>query len=305
MNIEILEPEQARDHAGALRALEAGIDYPIADGADQFTIDHGPDYTPFFEELGQARFMIVRDEAGRLVGTLAGVWRQAHEAAQPRRTLYLGDLKLAPGARGRGVVPRMLWAGMRQVLAQPRLRGWGLVYGAAMRGARGDVTDSAGPASPVRWVESLGELDLYFLDAGALGRLDGSGAPANPSDPGLDLSPEASAPDAPLLTSTRGRKDYQLASTGQPWRLWHLPRGPRGWGADLGEYLERAGAEVRARGVQGQVCLALDARLTDHAAWLRARGQRPGARCTIHGWRVEALAPPRPTGWTHLAPSQI
>ena len=177
-----------------------------------------------------------------------------------------------------------------------RFRQWRLAYFAAMRGDRGDVTRSMRWHNPARLLRPAAELRVYFVEPTALQALDPAGAPATPSSKGLDLSP-----DAPDRVSTRGRKDLRLASTGAPWPLVHLARGPAGWGASHGAYLKRCGAADWAPGELA--CFALDARLSREIEWLAAKGLHAGATCTIY-----ALAWPgilRRARWFHLATSEV
>ncbi|MBI3724212.1 GNAT family N-acetyltransferase, partial [bacterium] len=74
--IVCVESEALAPYAPGLRALEAGIAYPIGGGADSFRIDHGETYHPFFSSLGRAWFLVAL--AGEeVVGTLALVAREA------------------------------------------------------------------------------------------------------------------------------------------------------------------------------------------------------------------------------------
>lgn len=306
--LHILAPEQLGPYVEGLRNLEREILYPIDDGADTFAIDHGPDYHRFFSEMGhRARFMVVTDEAGQVVGSLAGAWRRAELDEAPINTAYLGDLKLAPEVRGTGLVARMLWRALAGVTSRPDLRGWSLAWGAAMRGERGDVTRSLRGANPGRIAGTLGVTRLYFVSPQQLADLDTSASPPPPPGPGLDLSPELRAADVGPVLSTRGRKDFRLTSTGLPWPLLHIACGPRQWQAGFGRSLVEGARAARALEQEAVCCFGLDVRMREHIAWLSARGVEPGATCTVYGFAFNPRLNARlsRTRWLHLATCHI
>ena len=156
-----------------------------------------------------------------------------------------------------------------------------------------------------RWADPRGPLALYFLPQSALDVVgaDLEGAPAAPLGPGLDLSPDLSAPGAPCAVTTAGSKDLRLVSSGEPWPLIHLPRGPAGWGESLADYLEEVYVALQVEPLSGQLCLALDTRLRDEITWLAGHGYTPNAHCTLYGLRVGAT--PADVDWVHLSPSEI
>jgi hypothetical protein len=289
-------------YAAALGDLERSIRYPIADGRDHFTIDHGPSYHPFFSSLGEVFFLLALDgESVAGVGT--GVGRTVRVGGRAARSFYVCDLKVAPEHRGRGVVERMILHGLGRLPRDRRLRGWKLLYGAAMRGDRGDVMRSARGMNPMRLFDPAARLRLYFVPPAVLARLDASGAPPPPPGPGAELSPEAQGLG---LVSTAGRKDLRLDSTGAPWPLVHLTQGPSAWRPTLGAYLATAGAELLSRGAAGPCCFAVDERLADHTAWLAGQGVAlPGmtAVCTVYTFTIPPALPRTP--WVHLATSEI
>lgn len=274
----------------SLRALEAGIRYPIADGADHFTIDHGPAYHPFFSRLGEAHFLLAV-EGGQVVGSIAGVLRPVAGGARSVPALYLCDLKLAASFRGKGLARRMLQRGVIEILKNPLGRKVRLLYGAAMRGAAGDVMRTARGGNPLRLGVGIAALRLYFATAAQLAALEGPG-PRAPEGPGLALSP-----GGPAVVETTGEKDFRLDSTGKPWRLVHLAAAPTdGWGAWLRECAGRVGG--------GQLgCFAVDARLDAHQRWLAAAGLTPGAGCTVYGLALTRAV--SATRWVHLSTAEI
>ncbi len=288
-------------YVAGLRALEGSIPYPIGDGADFFHIDHGPDYHPFFSGLGEAHFLLAV-EGDEVVGTVAGVLRRAWTGARELTSLYIGDLKVARRHRGRGLARRMLVHGLGLLVKDRRLRQARLIYGAAMRGERGDVMRSARGVHPARLARPTARLAVYFAEPASLAALPRNGSPTVPDGPGLDLSPGLSSAPAALI-STAGRKDLRLSSTDAPWPLTHLPASPAAWAPNLGAYLGACGAELVSRGAAGPACFALDQRLAEQIAWLDSHGVAPGATCTLYALPLVPLF--RTHRWVHLATSEI
>jgi hypothetical protein len=308
LRLTVVDARGIAPHAASLRELERSVRYPVADGAEHFFIDHGPRYHPFFSTLGEAFFLLAL-EGERVAGVVVGVKRSVDWCGRPVRSFYLCDLKIAPEHRGRGLVQRMILHGLGALPRDGRLRGWKLLHGAAMRGARGDVMQSARGLHPMRLFRPSARLRLYFTPPATLARLHVANAPPPPTRAGVDLSPRPVPPgeEGPLaklgVVSTAGRKDLCLVSSGAPWPLVHLALGPSRWRPTWGAYLAAAGAALVAEGLAGPACFAIDERLADHVAWLAAEGVEPGAVCTVYTFALPPALPAAP--WIHLATSEI
>ncbi len=303
ITLRLVDADGLAPWAAQLAALEAAVTYPIGDGADRFFIDHGARYHPFFSGLGDPRFLLALD-GDRVVGAMCGVFRDALDGDRRRPTAYLCDLKVAPSHRGTGLARRMALEALRRAATDRSLWRWRIAWAAAMRDARGDVTRSMRGAHAGRLLTPTATLSLAFVKAHALAALDPAPCPAVGPGVGLDLSPDvARTCRGPGITDTAGRKDLRLVSTGAPWPLVHLARGPSSWGPSLGRYLRDCGRALTDAG-DGDVttCFALDTRLAPQLAWLRAQGIDEGAVCTVYALR---LARPWNPPWVHLATSEI
>lgn len=292
-----VRPDELAPWVEQLGALERDITYPIDDGADRFAISHGAAYHPFFSALGEAHFLLALDQ-DRVIGCVAGVRKPVQAPGGEVPAVYLGDLKVHPDWRGRRVPARMLARALAISLGEWGSLHWRFAFGAAMRGARGDVMRSAKGGNVMRLASTLATLDMYFAPPATLASLDLGGAPPTPRTPGLDLSP---AEQRDVVSSTAGRKDFVLRSTGKPWTLVHLPRGPSGWGESHAAYLRRGGAQLA--GQPGPACFAIDRRLTAEREFLASRGLTPGAVCTVYA--LSTTRKVRGAAWVHLATSEI
>jgi hypothetical protein len=294
-----LTSESLAPFAAGLCALEADIRYPAGD--QTFTIDHGPAYHPFFSAMGAAHF-VVASAGSQVVGNVVGVCKQVQLDSRSVSALYICDLKVAAAQRGAGLARRMLTFGLWRLLRTPELRGVRLLYGAAMKGARGDVTRSARGASPLKLARPWARSWIYFAAPAALAALEPGGCPASTPPGGIDLS-RAVPTGPPGITSTAGRKDLRLLPDGISWPLLHLPLGPHAWHPSFGHYLRACGEALVARGAAGPACFALDQRLAAHNDWLARAGVSPGAACTIHG--LDLTGAVRRAPFLHLATSEI
>ncbi len=288
-----------------LRAIERATEYPIADGADAFTIDHGQDYARFFTTLGHdARFVLALD-GDRVVGGVAGIARNVRMGTRMVPALYGADWKLSPQVRGQGFGRDMMTWGLGLVFRHPELVTWRFGYVAAMRGKKGDVLRATRGAHPAKLTGKVARLAVYFAEPARLAGLRLGACPSPPDqDCGIDLSFVATGEiDGPGLCSTAGRKDLRLRSTGQPWPLVHLPLGPRHWTPTWGHYLKACGEVLAARSPGTVACFAIDERLISHTGWLASQGIERGAVCTVYALDLTLRA--RRAPWLHLATSEI
>ncbi|MFP2925566.1 GNAT family N-acetyltransferase [Pyxidicoccus sp. 3LG] len=299
----VVRPDSLGPYVERLRQLEQGILYPLADGADHFFIDHGPAYHPFFSSMGEAYFLLAL-RGDELLGSVTGVARKAVRDGRSIDSLYICDLKVVEHARGTGLARRLILQGLTYLFRIPALRSTRFLYGAAMRGARGDVMRTARGWNPLRMGSPASRLALYFVPPSRLAELDARGGPRLPPGDGLLLgpSPERRLEGAGWCT-TAGSKDLQRLSTRSPWPLVHLAAPPGAWTHGWVEYLRACGEELSARGGDALACFSIDERLDDHVAWLRGAGVAPDSVCTVYS--LDLTFPIEAPAWVHLPSSEI
>lgn len=101
--------------ARALSAFETPFTYPLGPGRS-FRISHGEDYPRFFRAIGDAA-CFVAEQGGCIRGTLGAALRPLTlPDGRERSVVYVGDLKVAPSARGGPTLLRLAraiqdWAG--------------------------------------------------------------------------------------------------------------------------------------------------------------------------------------------------
>lgn len=298
----LLGPDELRPHAPALRSLEQAISYPLDDGRDAFTLDHGPLYHPFFSDQGDARFLLAFDgHGGPLVGSGVGIFKPAAFDGRSFPTVYLCDVKVAPSHRGRGISHRIHGEALARALVTRDLQRFRLAWGVAMRGARGDVRRSWTGGHIARLGAPQGEIVIYFVDPALLAALDPADCPPGFARGILDLSPTTSDPSTTLVVSTAGKKDLRRVSTGAAMPLAHIPASPARCTPSYGHVLRAAGRAIVARHDASQACFSLDSRQTPLIAWLSDQGITTDTRATVLGLTL----PGARRGIVHLATSDI
>ena len=81
-----------------LKVFEQQFRYPL--NQSWFRITHGDDYHLFYRSLGTAACFVAEDDEG-IAGVCCAAQRELHRAGGSfQSALYLGDLKVAPRARG-------------------------------------------------------------------------------------------------------------------------------------------------------------------------------------------------------------
>lgn len=307
-----LPASEVGPYVEGLRAIERATEYPIADGADSFTIDHGEDYTRFFTTLGHDTRFTIALSGERVVGGVVGIARNVRICGKIVQAVYGADMKLAQDVRGTGVGRKMAYWSFGLIFRHPELLTWRYAYAAAMRGAKGDVMRSTRGVHPARLAGKAATLAVYFAEPQQLARLSLSGEPSRPDpDAGIDLSFVTTGHvEPPGMVSTAGRKDLRLRSTGQPWPLVHLPLGPTAWNPSYGHYLRACGEALTSRGSgegprtgRAMACFALDERMDSHISWLAGQGIERGAACSVYA--LDLTLRGRRAKWLHLATSEI
>jgi len=297
----VLRPDTLEPYVERLRRLEQGILYPLADGADHFFIDHGPEYHPFFSSMGDAYFLLAL-RGDDLLGSVTGVARQVLHGTRSLDALYICDLKLAEHARGTGLSRRLLLQGLTYLFRIPALRRTRFLYGAVMRGARGDVMRTARGWNPLRLGRPASRLALYFVPPSRLAELDTRSGPRLPVGDGLRLGP-ARRLEGEGWCTTAGNKDLRRLSTGSPWPLVHLAAAPEAWPHGWAEYLRACGESLATRAGDSLACFSIDERLEDHVGWLRGAGVTSDSVCTVYS--LDLSFPVEAPAWVHLPSSEI
>ncbi len=140
MSVLIIADPPAARLAHALAAFEQQFTYPL--GTDCFfRIEHGADYTQFYRSIGTAR-CFVAEQDDQVQGVMSAAIRPLFcPDGNEQQVCYLGDLKIAPAARGGRLLLRFQQA-VRDWIQNPAIK----IFGVVMDGSRRVPSDYSGRA---------------------------------------------------------------------------------------------------------------------------------------------------------------
>ena len=124
--------------ARSLAQFEQTFRYPL--GAGWFRIDHGDDYSRFYRTLGDTTTVVAHHQGGSVGVCSWAVRTLERPRSAPLQALYVGDLKIAPRARG----ARVLWR-LARALRESSLT-LESAYGVIMHGTSIDPSHYTGRA---------------------------------------------------------------------------------------------------------------------------------------------------------------
>lgn len=106
MIVSVLSGQLSAADNGALAEFEEQFSYPLGPAA-RFSISHCGDYLRFFDAIGPACCVVAR-HGNTVLGAMSMAVRHLLLADGAQRSVgYVGDLKIAPGARGGWVLARL------------------------------------------------------------------------------------------------------------------------------------------------------------------------------------------------------
>jgi hypothetical protein len=108
MNVHRVTRAPGPELASALARFEEEFTYPLGPERS-FRISHGEDYPRFFRAIGEA-VCFVAERDGEVIGALGLAITNVRAGGSTRSAVYLGDLKVAPSARGGRALTRLAGA---------------------------------------------------------------------------------------------------------------------------------------------------------------------------------------------------
>lgn len=128
MIVHRLQSKPSPEVAHKLEEFEKQFSYPLGPSRS-FRISHGEDYPCFYRAIGEAAIFVCerKGEILGVMGTAVRPLRQANGETIP--SLYIGDLKLSPSARGGIVLLRLALAAFEWAVARASV-----AYGVVMDG---------------------------------------------------------------------------------------------------------------------------------------------------------------------------
>ena len=248
----IVDENQLKPFISDLRAIEKSIEYPLDDGTNNFYIDHGKEYSPFFTQQGhKTRFLIIT-QGKIVVGSIAAVWKKIFKNRKIYNGLYASDLKLRPEYRSKGVVKNFLWYLFFRWPFKKDFQKWDFSYFCAMqRGSKG-VEKTFKGVHLGKLSRFCSTLNIYILGPKQLNVLDIKNLTYKPKNE-VNLSPNLS--DDVLWND--GKKNIISTKNNSILKLGHL--NPNLFHLGNTDRFVRA-IKKFSKKKKGQVCFAVDCR---------------------------------------------
>jgi len=260
-----------KPYSADLRYLEQSIEYPLDNGEQFFTIDHGNDYTRFFNQQGDRSLFILILDGSKVIGSLAGVWKSVQFWRRPQTALYLADLKMAHFYRGKGIMKRLLWSLFWKWLFRKDFKGWDFLYFCAMQREGKGVDHSFKGLHIGSITRPVAELLVFMIKPELI--LNWKPLNSISLENSINLSPRHTK----SVQWNEGAKTILNTVTGEPIRLGHMD--PALW------YGDRAILHESAEGVMAQrdalACFAVDTRQTELLHSLQKGGITTSTVCKI------------------------
>ena len=278
----ILGPEKMEGYQDELTDLESSISYPLEGGDDSFTIRHGKKYHSFFTDMGQSFFLIARSHE-RICGTIAGVIKGTALGSNHIRALYVADLKLRAGIRGKGVPRKMLLKAFCAYISSRRYRGWSFLFFAGMHGERGNVTKSFSGTHLGRLAVELSVHSIYIVKPEML-EFEDIPSHGHDLEGELELSPDKVG----KVTVNSGTKDLYRSSDGSKMLLAHIhPDSSKGFISDL----TRLSKRVREEFPGHLACFSVDNNRKEIINYLSERNLNTNTLCSVYAFRWPLIGP--------------
>lgn len=128
MIVHRLQSKPSSEVAHKLEEFEKQFTYPLGPSRS-FRINHGEDYPRFYRAIGEAAIFVC-ERKGEILGVMGTAVRPLRQAnGETISSLYIGDLKLSPSARGGIVLLRLALAAFEWAVARASV-----AYGVVMDG---------------------------------------------------------------------------------------------------------------------------------------------------------------------------
>ena len=249
LQYHIVDENGIAPYISELRSIEKKIEYPLDDGNNDFFIDHGEQYSPFFTQQGhKTRFLIIKN-GNEVIGSVAAVWKKIFTKKKFYNCLYASDLKLKLDYRSKGVVKNFLWYLFIRWPFRKEFQGWDFLYFCAMQRKSRGVESTFQGFHLGKLTSSKALLNIYILDPNQLEGLDFKEIAYNPKNE-INLSPHLKED----VLWNRGKKNIIFTKDNSLMNLGHL--NPELFYINNIERLKKALKVVSRK--KGKVCFAID-----------------------------------------------
>ena len=298
MRYKILPHTEIQPYIDQLHEIESSIHYPIEGGQDYFIIDHGPQYHPFFSEMGRNYFLLVFDQ-NMVVGTIAGIFKKVSNSKEMDKNdtgLYLAGLKLRKKYRGRGIPARMVWHAFARWPFVKEYQGWDFVYYVAMQGEQGDVNRSFSGLHLGQLVHPTAKIKLYFFPPKKLLQI-----PSNSIFPDKENGFFLSSPKYHPPNWNKNKKEFVLQSTQKNWPRVHLPY----LGGFSGKKCHQLNHEICQVNPDALCCYGIDSRNKESIAFLEQFCIQTNTEAIVYTLSFTGYNKYKTASWIHISTAEI
>ena len=169
IKFKIIESSSINEYQTEFINIEKNITYPLDEGIDSFTINHGEKYNKFFSDMGKSRFILALDSE-KLCGSIAGVWKKIKINEKNVCGLYVGDLKTIPKYRGLKIPLKMIFHAFLKYILNRKYRGWSFLYYIGMNGESGNITKTFKGLHLGKLSKSTSNQRIYIISSNSLSK---------------------------------------------------------------------------------------------------------------------------------------
>jgi hypothetical protein len=270
---QVCDEEGLSKYVQELKEIEENILYPLENGAESFRISHGKTYTPFFTNQGyKTRFLVIKD-GQKVIGGIVAIWKNITISNQIHKLLYVADLKLKKGYRGKGVIKRSLSYLFIRWPFIKNFQGWDLIYFCAMQRREVGVDKTFKGMHLGRLAKPVAELFIYMVDPKLFSDHNFSRLEYRPLKH-INLSQDR---EKNVLWND-GIKDIVSNEKGQKIKLGHL--NPEIFIKLNKNKFDDAIKEIKEK-TGSLVCFSIDTREQEKLDWLKEMGLQSETKCKI------------------------
>jgi hypothetical protein len=271
---KILDKEQIKIYVSQFREIEKYIEYPLEDGENTFTIDHGLDYHTFFSQQGhKSRFIAIKNN-DRVIGTLAVVWKTIQIIDKNYTAIYFSDLKLDFKYRKKRIIHKLFWYLLKNWPLKKDFRGWDFAYYCAMLRDGGSVEKSFSILNPARLASGTAMFNIYMVDPEKIRLLNWEEKSVNKVESFINLSSQRNE----FVFWNDGKKDIISKATKTVMPLGHLH--PQFFINKYSIAHKNAINEISNKD-NALACFAIDNRDKQKIEWLKSNDISTETKCKI------------------------
>lgn len=285
LRFEYHDSKSLKQFQSDLTEFETEFIYPL-DETNNFYISHGSTYSTFFDQMGEARFLLVF-LGSNLIGMISVVKKKIRFKDQIFTAMYVADLKLSKPYRGKNISQHIYWEMIKKIPTISFAWGWSVCFFVGMIGQKGSIINTLQHPFFKFLITEFGTMSIYFSSPKILATLPEflefdtltNNSILCLSSIKNNLNPE------PYVQLT-GIKDIILTSTKEPLPLVHFQSN----GKSPRKFIE----ELRLLGnkyINEQItfCFSIDSRFEKVISFLETHGVTTTSKAIVGGFYLDPI----------------